>query len=305
MDEQREKRNRRLGVLISVGTHVLLLLAFMFILAWREPDPPLPEYGIEINFGLDQQGSGEIQPETPVNPDPVEETQEPAESPETEEVETETETEAAETEEVVEQAEEITEPVEETAPEQPVTNTQESPEVVKEQEKQEPKPVTKPETKPVEQPKKTETREEEKKPAAPATQTTQPSEQEQPSKASEGDDKDVPGDKGEPEGELNPDAVYKGKPGGGSNGPALNIIGWIWDEVPNKKDASNENGTVTFVIDEDGYVISTRTIQRSVSPSVAEFYEEQLRRTTFSRTGSGVTKPGNTKGTVTFNIVSR
>ncbi|MCA6078820.1 energy transducer TonB [Fulvivirga sedimenti] len=90
-------------------------------------------------------------------------------------------------------------------------------------------------------------------------------------------------------------------------GHALNIVGWIWDEVPRKKDSLNENGTVTFefTIDEDGYVIAVRTLQRSVSPSVAKFYEEQLQRTTFSRTGSSAAKPGNTKGTVTFNVVKR
>jgi len=286
--EQKEKRNRRIGILTSVGMHVLLLLLFMFILAWREPDPPLPEYGIEINFGMAEQGSGDVQQEVPITEEAIEEEALPEESD-------------AEQQEV---AEEVTEdPVEETpVTEEVIENTRESPEVIQPRQEEE-RPVR--EEKPVEEKKQPAV--DEKKQDQKETGAKEQGQQETPSRKSEGDDKDVQGDKGEPEGELNPDAVYKGKPGGGNNGPALNIIGWTWDAVPNKKDASNENGTVTFefTIDEDGYVIQVRTLQRSVSPSVAKFYEEQLRNTTFSRTGTGAPRPGNTKGTVSFNIVSR
>ncbi len=285
--EEKEKRNRRIGILISVGVHAMLLLLFMFLLAWREPDPPLPEYGIEINFGVTDQGSGDVQQETPVTEEAVEEEALPEETTVEESV-------PEEVEEVAEPVEEVTEAVEET-----VENTQESPEVVKEQPREEPR-EEKQEQKPA--PAETEKKVEQKETGAKETGT-----ENTPSRKSEGDDKDVQGDKGEPEGELNPDAVYKGKAGGGNNGPSLQIIGWMWDSAPNKKDASNENGTVTFefTIDEDGYVIQIRTIQRSVSPSVAKFYEEQMRNTTFSRTGTGAVSPGNTKGTVTFNIVSK
>ena len=283
--EEKEKRNRRIGILISIGVHAMLLLLFMFLLAWREPDPPLPEYGIEINFGVTDQGSGDVQQETPVTEEAVEEEALPEES--------------AVEEVVPEPIEEVAEPVEETteAVEETVENKQESPEVVKEQPREQPREEQQEQKpKPVETEKKVE-----QQTGAKETGTDKT-----PAQKSEGDDKDVPGDKGEPEGELNPDAVYKGKPGGGNNGPSLQIIGWMWDSAPNKKDASNENGTITFefTIDEDGYVIQIRTVQSSVSPSVAKFYEEQMRNTTFSRTGTGAV-PGNTKGTVTFNIVSR
>ena len=64
--EMQEKKNRRAGILTSVGIHAALFLTFFFMMAWRAPNPPLPEYGIELNFGLDNQGSGDVQPETPV-----------------------------------------------------------------------------------------------------------------------------------------------------------------------------------------------------------------------------------------------
>src|SRR5688572_6185300 len=65
MSEQQERKNRTIAMITSLGIHGLLLLAFMLMMAWRAPNPPLPEYGIELNFGLDEQGGGEIQPETP------------------------------------------------------------------------------------------------------------------------------------------------------------------------------------------------------------------------------------------------
>ena len=61
-----EKRNNRIGWITSVGIHAAVFLLLFFMVAWRAPNPPLPEYGIELNFGLDDQGSGDLQPQTPV-----------------------------------------------------------------------------------------------------------------------------------------------------------------------------------------------------------------------------------------------
>lgn len=58
MSEQQEKKNRSIAMAASVGFHGLLLIAFMLMMAWRAPNPPLPEYGIEVNFGMDDQGGG-------------------------------------------------------------------------------------------------------------------------------------------------------------------------------------------------------------------------------------------------------
>ena len=77
---------------------VPLLILFFFLLAWKEPFPPIPEYGIELNFGIDNQGSGTVQQQAPVTPTP---TEEPAE--EVEQSEPTEETIEEETTEVVEQ----------------------------------------------------------------------------------------------------------------------------------------------------------------------------------------------------------
>ena len=66
MKAQQENKNQNIGLFVSLGVHVLLLLCFYFISAWKEPDPPIPDYGIELNFGLSDRGSGQIQPAQPV-----------------------------------------------------------------------------------------------------------------------------------------------------------------------------------------------------------------------------------------------
>src|SRR5688572_33269166 len=70
-DEQLEKKNQKKAFLYTTLRQMLLFVGVFFIVAWRAPDPPLSEYGsgIELNFGLDDQGFGEVQPETPVGND--------------------------------------------------------------------------------------------------------------------------------------------------------------------------------------------------------------------------------------------
>lgn len=129
-EAQKEKKNKRIGAIISVGSHVAVLLLFLFMVAWRAPDPPLPEYGIELNFGLDDAGSGEVQPEPETTP---------AETESQEEAEPDGKEEPIE-EEVVEQ-QEIETPVEEVTP---VHSEHESPDVVEEKpEKKVEEPVEK------------------------------------------------------------------------------------------------------------------------------------------------------------------
>lgn len=48
--EKQEEKNKRIGWLTSVGVQLVLLVLFYFIVAWKEPFPPIPEYGIELGF---------------------------------------------------------------------------------------------------------------------------------------------------------------------------------------------------------------------------------------------------------------
>lgn len=294
MTEQEEKKNKKKAAIISVFIHSILLLAFLFIIAWREPDPPLPEYGIELNFGLDNVGSGEIQPETTANNNTSEEEAAPEELPE----QSETAVENSESVEEVETAEEVVE--------EATTSTHESPDVVKKTTVEEKvQPVKEEKKEVVKEVKKTEEKKEVvNKPETGAKGTT--GESTKPQEANHGDDVNKVGDKGNEQGTLDSRALY-GNPGGGGGGPALNIVGWIWDEIPDKKDSSPENGIVIieFLIDQNGEVTRTGIEKTTVSMSTAMFYQEQVRQTTFSKTSSGPVTSLTTKGTITFVIKSK
>lgn len=82
--EQQETKRKRIAFVTSAGIHGIILLLFLFSMAWRAPDPPLPEFGIELNFGDSDAGSGTIQPETPTasEQDPLEEPVEEEAQPE-------------------------------------------------------------------------------------------------------------------------------------------------------------------------------------------------------------------------------
>jgi|TARA_B110000263_G_scaffold51305_1_gene42945 TonB family protein len=57
-----EKKNKRNGIIGTILFHALLLLSFLFMgLTYKIPPPP--EEGISINFGFNDEGSEEIQPE--------------------------------------------------------------------------------------------------------------------------------------------------------------------------------------------------------------------------------------------------
>jgi protein TonB len=49
--QEKDKKNKRTGIIISAAAHFAVILLFIFLVAWRAPNPPLPEFGIELNFG--------------------------------------------------------------------------------------------------------------------------------------------------------------------------------------------------------------------------------------------------------------
>ncbi len=299
----KEKKNKQMGAIISVGAHIAVFLLFLFMVAWRAPDPPLPEIGIELNFGLDEAGTGEEQPEpftTPADTDseeeaapdgmeevpeevvedqvPVEETAEPISTP--------TESTDTPTEEVVNE----------------VTNTQESPDVVKET----PVPETKKEE--VKEPK-------EKKEEAPklppvlypTTKTGaggKDGKSNTAQNANQGDQANAVGDQGDKDGTVDSRALYGNAGGGG--GSSLQMSGWMWDSKPNPKDTSSESGKLVFqvVIDDKGNIIRVKTIESGVSPTVEKIYREEVMKLTFSKT-AGTSVASTSTGTITFVIKAR
>ncbi|MBK7652320.1 MAG: hypothetical protein IPJ20_18640 [Flammeovirgaceae bacterium] len=294
MSEQQERKNKRIAMITSVGIHGLLLLAFLLMMAWRAPNPPLPEYGIELNFGMDEQGGGEIQPET--SPGVKEEADQPKEE----------QTEAAQPVE-----EQVKEEAESEKAEEPVVSKIESPVKVKE-EKPKTEPVkevkekvveTKPKVTPTEEVKK-----EEKKETKVSEQQGTDAKKGDPT-TSQGDD-GKRGDKGKPEGEINKSTVYSGQQGGGANGDkgfGLSMSGWVWandPKIPSLPD--NEEGRIEFEIecDSDGDIVKITTIQRGLSAQAEKLLREEIQKSSLMKTSDGKA-PERSKGRVVFILKTR
>jgi protein TonB len=289
-----EKKNRRTGIIASLGVHAALFAVFFFMMAWRAPDPPLPEFGIELNFGLDAEGGGEVQPQTPVGEEDGQadaDTQSKPEEEQPEEVKPEVKDEVKESA-AVETTEQAT-----SKDEGPVSVKEEKKEVKKEPTKEE-KVESKPEEK-----LKAEFKKEDKKEVA----TTDATKKGTP--GTQGDDADKNGDKGSPEGTLNPNAVYKGTPGGGGGGDGLNLqmTGWAWADKPKIPDLDdNDNGKVVFEIecDEAGEIIAVNTIERTLSPKAEQQLKAEIRKNSLVRT-SGGKAPEKSKGRIVFTLTTR
>lgn len=119
-----------------------------------------------------------------------------------------------------------------------------------------------------------------------------------------GDDASGVGDKGNPNGKVDAKGLY-GTPGGTGSGVAFDVSGWSLSGRPNVNDNSDETGKIVFQlkVDQSGDIISVRTMQTTVSPSVVEVYRKAVERLRLVPKSS-VTPPVST-GTITFIIKSK
>ncbi|MEL7147445.1 MAG: hypothetical protein AAFO69_13810 [Bacteroidota bacterium] len=314
MAEEQDKKNKRNAAIITVAVQVALLLLVIFIVAWRAPDPPNPEYGFELNFGIQDAGQVDEQPES---------TEDRQAQEEIEEVSQDTETVAEQTpdvEEVTETVpvEESTTPVEdakpavepESIPEE--VSTSDSPDVVEETPKETtPKPV---EEKPKEEP---ETKPAETQPVEETTKEEKPKEEKQPQGGSEAvknsdqdndspgnGDKDTPGDQGDPEGDIDDRSLYGNQ--GSAEGTSLEMAGWKWDSEPEPNDTSQDSGKIIFAIqvDSEGYITKIDVEESNVSPSVLAVYKRAVQELTFSKKSDYKPAPYS-KGRITFIIKAK
>ena len=300
-EEELEKKNKRTALLYTTIIQVVLVVALFFIVAWRAPDPPLPEYGIVLNFGTEDEGSGDVQPETPVGNKGQQE-EEPEESkPKFEE----------ETPKVEEKE---TKPVESKPVEQQIISKVESPVVVKEKKEDEVKPVEKPaekpeekkvepkvEKKPIEEKPKVDPEAVYKPKAAQSTSDNKTTDTKAGTPGNHGDDPGKTGDKGNPEGSLDAKALY-GKPGGGAGGSSLELSGWDWDEIPNPNVPNNITGRIVFeiIVNSKGELDHYNIVQNSLNPEATKACREAVEKLTFSKTGTNV--PDMSKGKITFVV---
>lgn len=274
-----EQMNKRIAGITTIGLHGLLFVFLFFAVGWRAPNPPYPQYGIELNFGLDDQGSGEIQPQEPVGSVP----------------------EASADQKQDEQKRDETPLKEESKQPEQLTANDNDAVAVKDVKKTEEPPLVKPKETIVENTTAKET-------TKPAAVYKKPSAEVADSKTgqpgSHGDDINKAGDKGSPQGTLDAKALY-GKPGGGGGGSSLSLSGWQWDEIPEPKIPDSEpNGRVEFEIKVNaaGEIISIITGQRTVSLETANICRREIEKLTFSKTGTNV--PTVSTGKITFVVRS-
>jgi periplasmic protein TonB len=275
-----EEKNRRNGMIMSIAIHAILLLILFFIIVWRAPNPPLPVYGVELNYGVDNEGSGDIQSTSTANTETNEEDSKPGEPESQPTPPTET-------------AKETQEEVVTTTQESIVESTKETIKTPVVEKVKEPVKEVKEPTKEVKEVKETGNS------GKDGTKDTKTGN-------NNGDDKDKVGDKGDPKGTIDGRSLYGTPGGGGGGGASINMAGWQWDKIPKPKDESTESGRIVFQIkiDDSGEIISVIPIEKTVSNAIVKFYQTEVEKLTFTKTAGDLTASTYT-GTITFIIKSK
>ncbi|MBC7920701.1 MAG: hypothetical protein H7Z75_06375 [Ferruginibacter sp.] len=307
---QAQKKNRNVALTASVVIHALILLLLALFVSWGAPDPPLSAGGVELNFGLDPAGFGDVQtvavpndsknrdakpgpPKTRATPAPVEE---PAAEPVRKTPETPLTTEAESPVEVVEKKTDKPEPKVERPVEKPVERKTE--------------PAPKPVEKPVE--KKPEPKVDQRAVMESGSGGTGGNKN-APVGNNNGDKPGTVGDQGDPRGTLNGKALYGdpgsggGTGGGAGTGSAISITGWVPDFKPKIDKDLVEEGKVVFrvKIDDQGNIQSVVLVEQTVGPATVALCKKEVEKLTFSPTSDNPNPAPTSTGTVTFIIRSR
>lgn len=301
MDTNQEAKNKRIAALTTFVVNAAILLLMIFIGSWKMAGEGEGDYpGIEVNLGYDEQGSGDIEPMTPIGDEkatddedaPAEKAEDPIEEKVSEPVTTPppAETKVAETSKVLTDPTSDVEIKEKPKEEKPVEKVVEKkPEV----------PVEKPVEKKPEP--KVNTDAVYKKPSSTDATKTGDGTGKQGTEGNQGDDVGKEGNKGVPGGTPGA-AVYKGTPGGGDGG-SLDLYGWEWDNIPKPNIQDGETGRVVFNIevDENGELIRYTKESGTVSAAAERACVAAIQKLTFTKK-SGAKVPPVSKGKITFVI---
>jgi periplasmic protein TonB len=305
-----ENKNKRDAALKTAAYSITLLLLMWFVKIFDGSDLPKPDYGIELNFGTSDIGSGDVQTFNEPNNSPERHESAPPAAKEPN----------PEPAKAVALPPKVTPEKIKTPPSTDITSKVESPVKVKASENTKPavQPVKTAPVKPVEP------KPEPAKPAPVAdagslytksgsktggngtTGTTS-----RPGGNNNGDGKPGEiGDKGVPEGKIDA-PLYKGRTGSGnptpaSSGSGLQLTGWKWSRTPVVEDDSDETGYIRFEIkvDEEGNLIAVRPVNFTVSQRLVNLYKRAIERVNFVATNSGA-RPAVSTGTVTIKINPR
>ena len=325
--DSESKNNQTKAFMLSLVIYgAFLTLLFFLKLAFN---PPEEAEGVELNYGVDLVGVGDIQTTNKANISPNNYDVKPSEKNEEDAKPLKTKTIVTP---LIEKAERVK--VKEVPTKAVITSTAESPVT----EKENTKPIKKVETKPVVKPTPVES-----KPKV-VTPTPAPPKPEPPrtvetgsimkksgtgsgtgSKSNSssngtigtrdgiggnnnGDGKTGEvGDKGDPRGTLDGKSMM-GKPGsGGGSGASIGgLSGWNKRKLSLPNDGSSETGKIVFKVTVDGFgeVVGISVISSTVSPSVQNFYKNYIQQKLSSVLSPEGTPPDRVSGTITINIQS-
>jgi hypothetical protein len=324
------KQNQRTAFLLSIVIYSLFLgLLFFFELIYI---PPEEIEGIELNYGIDLVGIGDLQTTNKANVSQNNYDVKPSE-------ENETEIKPLKTKPIVTSASIVkVEKVKvKEAPAKPVITADDEKSIVTEKENN--KPTKKVETKPLVKPTPVETKTktapakvESPKPEPVKRSVEDGSIMKKGSKGSgsgaksnsssngtigtrdgvggnnNGDGKKGElGDKGDPRGAPDQKSIM-GKPGknGGSGAAIGGLSGWNKRKLSLPDDGSSETGKIVFkvTVDDSGDVVGISVISSTVSPSVQNFYKNYIQQKLGSVLSPQGTPPPRATGTITINIQS-
>ncbi|MBO3697325.1 hypothetical protein [Roseivirga sp. E12] len=320
-----EKKDKKFSIIMTSTVHGLIILLLVFLVAWRAPDPPIEEYGIELNFGFQEQGGGDVERDTDAQLEETVEDTPPDSEVDTEQTETQTEeVDPVEevVEEVVEAEPEVKEEVvpakvetEETVEEPPTKEVIEDPITTKEESEvkvEEATPVKK-EEEVVEKPPVEEKKEEVQPKPKPKPVVDQralmggkkkESDSKEAASNNQGTYPDKKGNQGDPEGNKKTDGI---NPDGSDIGSvSYSLDGWKWERPPTEKDDSQIDGVIRFGIDVDdrGKVLTVSVLPGTTisDNTIVEFYKKQVLKLSFIQTDGSKAPAPISKGEVTFVI---
>lgn len=283
LDYPEEHRREALGITAAV---LLLLILACFFIKFTGPNPPLTEMGgdgVELNYGLDAAGGGDVQTMATANASLNKEDSRPPAA-----------TRPEPTPQPAQPRQEPTPPSQPQAQQKVITSEAEDAGATA-------PPADKPTTKVVE-------------PEREAPTPPKPREQPRtlyvprgsasgapggngvngtssaPTGNSNGDRPGTVGDQGDPRGSLNAKALY-GEPGSGGSGTrpgsgggdGLEMSGWSFGSVPDIAKIDDNPGVARFriVINNDGDVVSVTKVSGSISPEQAQAVRNALLKATF------------------------
>jgi outer membrane biosynthesis protein TonB len=310
--DSQESDNKRKALIITIIVNILVLLAIFFIVVWREQVPPLPKYGMELNLGFTDVGSGNNQTTAPPSEVQTNNTEAPAPG--------------AQAPKPSESSLPVNQPKTEVAKPKPSPskNTFESPSKLPSTLKSSDNPtpevkeaiLTKKQTNSITQPAtgeavKTTTKAEEKPKidqraifGAGGTSGTGS----QAAQGSAQGSSNQKGDEGKPTGTVEGRALMGSGTGTGAPGPAsgynLELLGWDFASRPNIRDnVSTRNGRIVFriTVDDNGRIVQAVPLEYNVSNEVLAYYRTVVNQINFKRKAETATVDYST-GKITFII---